>query len=137
MVARLDDTCRIEEQDLKPNPAFPFTLLCKMCWSKNVQEERDAPDQILLGAMDRQYCILLGLGIFLEIWCEAEVGLANPYLFGNTGDPKTTKSYVRSVLKKSIWGSPEFVPQAEGPLGTHSLCKYASTRARRCGCSKR
>ena len=53
MVARLDDTCRIEEQDLKPNPQFPFSLLCRMCWSKNVLEERDAPDQILLGAMDR------------------------------------------------------------------------------------
>jgi hypothetical protein len=43
MVARLDDTCRIEEQDLKPNPHFPFSLLCQMCWSKNVLEERDCP----------------------------------------------------------------------------------------------
>ena len=31
-----------------------------MCWSKNVQEERDAPDQILLGAMDLCYCVLVG-----------------------------------------------------------------------------
>lgn len=60
MVARLDDTCQIEEQDLKPNPQFPFSLLCRMCWSKNVLEERDASDQILLGAMDQRYCVLLG-----------------------------------------------------------------------------
>ena len=31
VVAGLDDTCRLEEEDLKPNPQFPFTLLCRMC----------------------------------------------------------------------------------------------------------
>jgi hypothetical protein len=107
MVARLDDTCRLEEQDLKPNPQFPFTLLCRMCWSKNVLEERDAPDQILLGAMDRCYCVLLALGIFLEVWCEAEVGIANPYLFGDTGDPIKTKKSVYATLKRHVWDKPE------------------------------
>jgi hypothetical protein len=136
MVARLDDTCRIEEADLKPNPQFPFALLCKMCWSKNVLEERDAPDQILLGSMDRCYCILLGLAIFLEVWYEAEEGLTHHYLFGRTGDPERTKKAVYQFLKKNIWDKPEFVRRAIGPVGTHSLRKYPSTRARRCGCSK-
>jgi hypothetical protein len=52
---------------------------------KNVLEERDAPDQNIIGSMDRQYCILLALAIFLEVWTEAGDGLANPYLFGNMG----------------------------------------------------
>jgi hypothetical protein len=56
----------------QPNPQFPFTLLAKMCWSKNVLEERDAPDQIVIGAMDRRYCILLALGIYLEAWMESK-----------------------------------------------------------------
>jgi hypothetical protein len=68
LIARLDDTCRFEECDLKPHPQFPFALLAKMCWSKNVREERDAPDQIVLGAMDFRYCILLALGVYLETW---------------------------------------------------------------------
>ena len=79
-----------------------------MCWSKNVLEKRDAPDQILvLGAMDRRYCILLALGIFLEVWCEAEVGIANPYLFGDTGDPKKAKESVYETLKRYFWAKPE------------------------------
>jgi hypothetical protein len=40
MVAtRVDDACQFKEEDLKPNLEFPFTLLAKMCWSKNVIEE--------------------------------------------------------------------------------------------------
>jgi hypothetical protein len=35
------------------NVQFPFALLCQMCWSKNTLEERDASDQLLLGAADR------------------------------------------------------------------------------------
>ena len=70
-----------------------------MCWSKNVLEERDAPDQNIIGSMDRQYCILLALAIFLEVWTEAGDGLANPYLFGNMGHPKTSKSRIYDLLK--------------------------------------
>ena len=66
MVARLDDACNFKKENLKRNVQFPFALLCQMCWSKNVLEERDAPDQILLGASDRNYCILLALGIYSE-----------------------------------------------------------------------
>ena len=53
MIGRIDDTCKCKVEDLKPNPQYSFTLLATMCWSKNVMDERDAPDQILLGAMDR------------------------------------------------------------------------------------
>jgi hypothetical protein len=38
----------------------------------NVLEERDAPGQIVIGAMDRRYCILLALGIYLEAWMESK-----------------------------------------------------------------
>ena len=135
MVARLDDTCQFKEEDLKSSPQFPFALVCRMCWSKNVLEERDAPDQIILGSMDRRYCILLALGIFLEVWTEAGDGLANPYLFGNTGNPETTKTRLYEILK-NVWDSNEFERLAEGPIGTHSLRKFPSTQARRNGCSK-
>jgi hypothetical protein len=68
MVARIDDTANFKEEDSKPNPQFESTLLCRMCWSKNVLEERDAPDRILLGSTDVLYCILLALGIYLKVW---------------------------------------------------------------------
>jgi hypothetical protein len=59
MVAQLDDTACLKKMDIKPCPEFPFGLLYQLCWSKNVREEQDTPNQILLGAMDPHYCILL------------------------------------------------------------------------------
>ena len=135
MVARLDDICRFEEVDLKPNPQFPFTLYAKMCWSKNVLEERDAPDQIVIGAMDAGYCILLALGIFLEVWNECEAGADNQYIFGDSANAETTKKYVSDTVK-SVWDSPDFQRLATGPMGTHSNRKFPSTYARRNGCHK-
>jgi hypothetical protein len=35
-------------------------------WSKNVMEERDCPDQILLGSNDTDFCVLLALSCYLE-----------------------------------------------------------------------
>jgi hypothetical protein len=118
MVARLDDTAHLKEEDLKPNPEFPFALLCQMCWSKNVMEERDGPDQILLDSMDRRYCILLTLGIFLEVWCAAGHGLGNQYFFGKTGIAKHAASTIYKSLK-GVWDKPEFNCLAQGPIDMH------------------
>ena len=138
MIARIDDTANFECDDLMENAEFPFALLCKMCWSKNVMEESDAPDQILLGAMDPDFCILLVLAIFLEHWIENGDGLHSKYVF--TGDlddgaPKRCKDHVRSVVA-SIYKSAAFQHARVGPLGTHSARKFPSTYARRNGCSR-
>ena len=45
---------------------YDYILQSKMGWSKNVVEECDAPDQVLVGAMDPSYCVLLALGVHLE-----------------------------------------------------------------------
>jgi hypothetical protein len=71
MVAHLEDTAHLEKKDIKQCPEFPFALLCQLCWSKNVREERDALDQLLLGpmALFTVFCLLLpfflnyGLGL--------------------------------------------------------------------------
>jgi hypothetical protein len=58
MIARIDDTQFLME-NLTAHPDFDFTLQSKLTWSKNVHEERDAPNQILIGAMDPWFCVLL------------------------------------------------------------------------------
>ena len=135
MVARVDDTAHFKEEDLKPNPQFSFALTCRMCWSKNVMEERDAPDQILLGSMDSRYCILVALGIYLELWLEDGGGATNEFVFGHAANAKTTKKYIADALAE-VWKDPGFVRIVEGFLGSHSLRKYPATKARRSGCSK-
>ena len=52
MIGRIDDTCRFVMSELYAHDSFGFALRGRMCWSKNVMEEREAPSQIILGAND-------------------------------------------------------------------------------------
>ena len=40
--------------------------MCKVRWSKNITQERDTPEQIILGSIDIHLCPLLNLVINLE-----------------------------------------------------------------------
>jgi hypothetical protein len=85
IIARTDDITNLETGDLRSHNKFgAFALQTKVSWSKNVMEERSCPDQILLGAADADFCILLALACCLE-------SLLNNnhhgrYLFGDTED---------------------------------------------------
>jgi hypothetical protein len=60
VMAQIDDTCHFDVGDLKLHPQIPFDLQARMCWSKNICEDRDVPNQIILvGAMDNRYFIRL------------------------------------------------------------------------------
>lgn len=51
MIARVDDVAHVSaEQGLMPNFQYPFTLKTRLRWPKNVQEERDAPEQIVIAS---------------------------------------------------------------------------------------
>jgi len=74
MMAQIDDTAKLKMTNLKNNPPYPFALQCQLRWSKNVQDKRGAPYQILLGSGNHRYCILLALGIYFELWIESGRG---------------------------------------------------------------
>ena len=61
--------------------------------------------------------------------------LRKPFLFGSSDNPERTKDYIYHVLSQ-LWESDDFVPMAEGLVGTHSLRKFPSTYARRNGASR-
>ena len=65
MIAHLDDVYCFQCANLTPNFEFHFAWKSKMRWSKNVLEERDAPEQRILGAMDPAFCPILGITIHL------------------------------------------------------------------------
>lgn len=136
LIGRIDDTCHMTWAELKRNPHFNFTLLVRMRWSKNVLEERDAPDQIVMGAKDPMYCVLFGLGLYGEV-C-SETGLIqenNVFLFGHTGDANRNKAFISSTLN-AVWGMDQFERQGDEPIGSHSIRKFATTKARQSGCSR-
>jgi hypothetical protein len=53
MIARVNDASQFLRQNLQRHHRFPgMALKCWLTWSMNVMDERSAPWQTLLGAMD-------------------------------------------------------------------------------------
>ena len=65
MIARLDDVMNFRVQDLTQNPEYLGTLKSKMYWSKNVIDEGDALEQIIISANNPSFCPILVLAIHL------------------------------------------------------------------------
>ncbi|KAK1737232.1 hypothetical protein QTG54_012099 [Skeletonema marinoi] len=150
-IGRIDDTCHHELTDPKGHKTFSFALQSKVRWSKNVVDERQCPDQIILGADDPSWCLLLLLGIYLESYLAAH---PDPkYLFTEHVNihpvshvdqaPDNIKNKWRQRLKKVVWSRPEFEDvecmdedENEGGVGTHSRRKFAADYASNCGHSE-
>ena len=140
MVGRIDCSAHFQVANFWKNRQHPeFSILNRLCWSKNLHEERDAPTQILIGAMDSNFCVLLGLASWLE-FSIAKYGISEEWFWNyhNLDDPDSIKNRADTQLKK-VLNSPAFTGVEsvyEGKKGTHSTRKFATTFARRSGCSK-
>ena len=97
-------------------------------------EERVCPDQILLGAMDPDFCVLLSLGCFLESRFSTyqQEGNGRRFLFGTADDDdeaiRVNERYQRILAK--TWKSDEMkalLEQVRSSIGTNSLRKFPST----------
>jgi hypothetical protein len=139
LMVRLDDVKNFKLEDLTPSLEYKYVLKSKTCWSKNVLEERDAPDQILLGAMYKKFCVLVTLAVHLEhglmngtLGSNADGGAASSevtLLFG------VEKHHVLTQLQQ-ILQALDFPNARPGLLGSHSIHKFTATYARRNRCSR-
>jgi hypothetical protein len=71
LIARTDDIAHFKISDLYGHKDPRFELLAlqlKVRWSKAVLDERSCPDQIILGANDPDFCLLIALAVYLEHW---------------------------------------------------------------------
>ena len=137
MIVHIDDCCKFLKENLTSNRRFPFTLAAKLCWSKNVKEEREAPKQVLIGSMSTIYCVLLTLAVHLETSIESSVSQTSRFVFDiQTDSPKNAKNRAYRILRDDVWAKSEFEKVVTGLIGTHSLRKYPSTHAQRNGCSR-
>eukprot|EP00537_Pseudo-nitzschia_pungens_P002208 CAMPEP_0172364846 /NCGR_PEP_ID=MMETSP1060-20121228/7885_1 /TAXON_ID=37318 /ORGANISM="Pseudo-nitzschia pungens, Strain cf. cingulata" /LENGTH=313 /DNA_ID=CAMNT_0013087947 /DNA_START=335 /DNA_END=1273 /DNA_ORIENTATION=- len=144
LIARGDDCSHVKKKCLEQNLMYPEYLTAQMRWSKNVKEEKHAPKQCLLGAMDTRFCVLLSLAIFQEVWHTEGGGSISQWLFADgttTGaDPEDvqdkeaneTKSTYQQVISGAVH-SDFFCPEGDMALGTHSVKKMGATMARVCG----
>ncbi len=147
MIGRIDDCTQWEKEHFKAHTQFPdVAARARLSWSKNVQEERDAPWQILLGSMDPSFCVILNVAIWLEWSLSSLPGAAlSPYVLAFSNDNNRPSGgrkakVTASKILKGIFHCEDFVEihddDGAGKLGSHSLRKFASTWLRRNGGTK-
>ena len=130
MIARVDDVMHFKQEDLTPNLEFDFTLKSKMSWSKNILSEDRTSDQIVMGAGNTDFCTILALAVHLEH------GIGNGELEEGGALMGISKAIATNAFKKIVNGEDFTTAPLDGLLGSHSTRKFASTYARRNGCSR-
>ena len=146
MIARIDDSMNVKMDNFKTCPTFPCYLQTRMNWSKNVQEERDAPWQMIMPCMNTMYCVYATLSLWLEIFLmKFPHAMLTPYLFGFSQDiteeegATASKNIIQSIFGGTIFKATNTAVReggGSGALGTHSVRKLAATHCRRSGGSK-
>ena len=59
MIGRIDDTSKLLYENLKGSKQHSrYSVLCKLCWSKIVNDERDTPDSDTDRSQNTSYCIV-------------------------------------------------------------------------------
>jgi hypothetical protein len=141
MIARIDDTTQVIMEHIRVHDNFENALKTRLNWSKNVQDERDAPWQIVMGSMNPVFCVLISLGLWLELNLRLNPSaIASPYVFAFSDDitvpsgGQKAKEMAQNIFGQKVFKLDEF--QSTGLLGSHSIRKFAATHVRRCGISK-
>ncbi len=141
LIARLDDMTNLKLSEIKPNIHHPFALSIQMVWSKNIHEERDAVNQIILGSMDYCMCPLIAMGMYFAVHLSMHRNKSHDgYVFslggGNNGCNVISKDCVRNRLNLCLAASDFANVNQTSKLGSHSIRKAAATYARRCNVTK-
>jgi hypothetical protein len=120
--------------------SFRNALKTRLNWSKKVNDERDAPWQVVLGSMDPVFCVIsLGLWLEMNLHKNVSAGLS-PYVFSSLDDVGLpsgglkAKEIAWTIFGQKIFKLKEF--SQIGMLGSHSIRRFAATHARRCGVTK-
>jgi hypothetical protein len=146
-ITRADDVCNFKLEDPKSHPTHEFALAQSVRWSKNVRDQRNCPDQLMLASLDYKSCILVALAVWLEYFLqhnpEATYMMtdATPPVNANKKEHKKFTSAIsktyRNRLQSVVFKNAEFKAIYKGNdkrnLGLHSKRKMASTQAKRRG----
>ena len=114
-----------------------------------MDDEQDAPWQIVLGSLNPVYCVLCSLALWLEMNSKLNpTAMNSPFVFCISNDVRVpdgglkTKAMIQSAFTLLL-RCEEFKGEDDGKgatelslLGSHSIRKYAAISARRCGVTK-
>ena len=138
MIARADDTCNFKLRDLVSHDRFDFALSQKVRWSKNVMEERDCPDQILMGSQDHEFCVLKALAGHLETYMTYGHGYTAKFMYSPDldDDAPSRRNACYQRRMNVLCGSEMFQEIARltpGNTASHAIRKFAVTFAKQAG----
>ena len=151
LIARVDDSTQLILEHIRVHDSFPNALKTRLNWSKNVDDERDAPWQIVLGSLNPVYCVLCSLALWLELNLKLNpTAMNSPYVFCISDDVRVPEGGLKSkamiqaaftvLFRRAEFKGEEADGEGGGGdvsmLGSHSIRKYAATFARRCGVTK-
>ena len=93
-----------------------------------------------MGSNDPDFCVLLGLAIYLEDFCSNGNANLCDHLFvpehGHEAARRTKMRYMAALWKiKAIPEFAELISRTEGNVGSHSARKWSATKARQMGCT--
>ena len=145
LIARIDDSTQPVLEHFRVHDIFPNALNTRLNWSKNVQDECDAPWQIVLGSINPFYCVFCSLRLWLELNLSLfDPAMNSPYVFafaddntipgGGTKAKRMIQNFLTKMFKLDKFKKDDGEAKAL-LLGSHSIRKYAATFARRCGCT--
>ena len=145
LIARIDDTTQVLIDNIRLHDSFCNALKTRLNWSKNVSEERDAPWQLVIGAMDTAFCVLTSLALWMELnFRRNPNALLSPYVFSFSDDndipaggqkaKECAQTMFNKIFKMDAFNGPD--GRSGDLLGSHSIRKFAATHTRRCGCNK-
>ncbi len=96
---------------IRRHSTYDDALRARLCWCKNVMDERAAPLQIMFASNNFNFCHILNLSIYLESLFPTEAnqnGAVN--LFGSIASaPDMTKSKIHDHLREKIFSSEDFL----------------------------
>ena len=127
MIARIYCVIQWQKVLFQPHDIYPeFAVKAQLSWSKNVNEERDAPWQIVLESNNPVNCVFISLAIWLELYLTTQQQNLSPYVFNFSGDftipggGDKTNDFVANTLQDKAYNSDQFIADRDGPLGSHS-----------------
>ena len=67
LVGHGDNFSKVLKNNLHWSSQFKDLLTVRLAWLKNVYEERDCPNQMVLGSRNSKFCVLLNLSLFFTV----------------------------------------------------------------------
>ena len=130
-------------ENVDVHPRFLFCLKTRLKWSKSVREERDAPWLIMIGSRDSDFCVMINLALWLEVFVgnyslqwtlHIYLDFSADCIIPEGGT--SCKNVLKYIMMSNISKNSNLRLDEGNCLCSNSLRKFGVTRAWRCGVSK-